>query len=212
MDDMTLLLIAIGLGGAVLGFGVGWATFGGGKGARAKAGELQSALDSAQEEMAEYKQEVYNQFSDTADKFRALDKSYRDLHQQLASSSVALVGDVGGQLLGHDGADTQALSAAEDELELASQADVEATVESAGEEVADVTEQAATTASTEDAAATTSETTAAADTAAKSDTGEADVDPAEIDTIEVSVDPNTADEAVPPVLDEPVSEAQPARR
>lgn len=113
MDEMTLMLVGVAVVAAVLGFAGGWFMFGGGKGAKAKASELQEALDAAQEEMTDYKQEVYDQFSDTADKFRALDKSYQDLHRQLAASSVALVGDVGSSLLTHDGADAALTTDAE---------------------------------------------------------------------------------------------------
>ena len=60
---------------------------------RERIAELETALDAAQSELADYKGEVFGQFAATAEKFRALDKSYNDLHRQLAESSVALCGD-----------------------------------------------------------------------------------------------------------------------
>jgi len=54
---------------------------------------LETALERARTELADYRQEVYQQFSQTAQKFRALDDSYHDLHRQLAESSQILCGD-----------------------------------------------------------------------------------------------------------------------
>jgi uncharacterized membrane-anchored protein YhcB (DUF1043 family) len=68
-------------------------------GPKARVVELESALDAAQNELAEYKRDVYGQFAQTAEKFRDLDRSYNELHRQLAESSVALCGDAGTPLL-----------------------------------------------------------------------------------------------------------------
>ena len=54
---------------------------------------LETALERARTELADYRQDVYQQFSQTAEKFRALDDSYHDLHRQLAESSQILCGD-----------------------------------------------------------------------------------------------------------------------
>lgn len=80
-----------------------------GRGAHAaRVAELESALESSQDELAEYRSEVYGQFAQTADKFKKLDESYQDLHRQLATSAVALCGDQATPLLIADGADTLA--------------------------------------------------------------------------------------------------------
>ena len=64
--------------------------------------DLQNELQAAQDEMAEYKQEVFGQFAQTAEHFRDLDKSYHALHSHLAASSVALCGDQATPLLAHN--------------------------------------------------------------------------------------------------------------
>ncbi len=110
-------VIAIVIGGLLLGLAAGWwgvSRIGGGK---AKVAELQQALDNANEEMADYKREVFGEFAETAEKFRALDKSYNDLHRQLAKSSVALCGDSATPLLAGPGPE-EALE--EKEIEAAS--------------------------------------------------------------------------------------------
>ncbi|MCR9260805.1 MAG: DUF1043 family protein [Pseudomonadaceae bacterium] len=66
---------------------------------KARVSELETALDSAQQELADYKSEVFSQFATTAEKFRNLDESYQALHQQLARSSVDLCGDAATPLL-----------------------------------------------------------------------------------------------------------------
>jgi uncharacterized membrane-anchored protein YhcB (DUF1043 family) len=66
---------------------------------KARVSELENALDTAQQELADYKSEVFNQFATTAEKFRNLDESYQALHQQLARSSVDLCGDAATPLL-----------------------------------------------------------------------------------------------------------------
>ena len=66
---------------------------------KARVGELENALETAQQELADYKGEVFSQFATTAEKFRNLDQSYQELHQQLARSSVDLCGDAATPLL-----------------------------------------------------------------------------------------------------------------
>jgi len=57
--------------------------------------ELEQALAAAETELADYKQRVTEEFTDTAEKFRALNRSYEDLHRQLAKSANALCGEAG---------------------------------------------------------------------------------------------------------------------
>jgi|GEM_PF-3344889 len=66
---------------------------------KARVSELENALDTAQQELTDYKNEVFSQFATTAEKFRNLDESYQALHQQLARSSVDLCGDAATPLL-----------------------------------------------------------------------------------------------------------------
>ncbi len=95
-------VIGLAIGGLVLGLLAGYGVSLRG-GARSKVEELQTALDTAEAELADYKREVFGQFAETAEKFRALDKSYNDLHRQLATSSVALCGDAATPLLAGPG-------------------------------------------------------------------------------------------------------------
>ncbi len=84
----------------VLGFGIAWLIFRAGGVAKSRAKQLETELKAAQDELADYKREVFGQFSETAEKFRDLNRSYSALHQQLAASSVALCGDQATPLLG----------------------------------------------------------------------------------------------------------------
>jgi uncharacterized membrane-anchored protein YhcB (DUF1043 family) len=101
MDSFLALewVIGVGLVSLLLGFGVAWLIFGGKKSSRTRVKDLESELQRSQDELTQYRSEVYGQFSATAEKFRALDKSYHDLHRQLAASSVALIGDQAAPLL-----------------------------------------------------------------------------------------------------------------
>ena len=57
--------------------------------------ELEQALAATETELADYKQRVTEEFTDTAEKFRALNRGYEDLHRQLAKSANALCGEAG---------------------------------------------------------------------------------------------------------------------
>ena len=56
--------------------------------------ELEQALAATETELADYKQRVTEEFTDTAESF-ALNRSYEDLHRQLAKSANALCGEAG---------------------------------------------------------------------------------------------------------------------
>ncbi len=58
------------------------------------AAQLERELSDAQEAMKDYKNEVFQQFGDTASKFEKLNESYADLHQQLATSATVLCADM----------------------------------------------------------------------------------------------------------------------
>lgn len=67
--------------------------------AASEAERLQGELEASQQALEDYRSEVLAQFGDTAEKFRALDASYHDLHRQLANSAQALLGEAPGPLL-----------------------------------------------------------------------------------------------------------------
>lgn len=87
------MLIGIGIGCVVGGIILG--LIGGRFFLRSKhAAQLERELSEAQEAMKEYKNEVFQQFGDTARKFEKLNESYSDLHQQLATSATVLLADM----------------------------------------------------------------------------------------------------------------------
>ena len=61
--------------------------------------ELEQALAASETELADYKQRVTDEFTDTAEKFRSLNRSYEDLHRQLAKSANVLCGEAGAPIL-----------------------------------------------------------------------------------------------------------------
>ncbi len=91
-------IVGIAVASLLVGLGLGYILpLGSAK--KARVSELEAALETAHQELTDYKGEVYNQFAQTAEKFRNLDRSYQDLHQQLAASSVSLCGDAATPLL-----------------------------------------------------------------------------------------------------------------
>ncbi|NOX50867.1 MAG: DUF1043 family protein [Gammaproteobacteria bacterium] len=97
-------VVGIGVLSLLLGFGIAQLfQISGGK-QKSRVAELESALEEANDELVDYKKEVFGQFAQTAEKFRALDHSYQDLHQQLAQSAVSLCGDAATPLLENTGA------------------------------------------------------------------------------------------------------------
>lgn len=92
-------VVGIAVLSLLVGFGVAWFFNRYKGGQQSRVVELEQALEASREELSSYRRDVYGQFSDTADKFRALDQSYHDLHRQLAQSAVALCGDAATPLL-----------------------------------------------------------------------------------------------------------------
>ena len=93
------LAVLASLFGAGLGYFVkSWQA----RGTRMQMQALESQLNSSRDELANYRQEVFQQLSDTADKFRNLDQSYHALHRQLATSAAMLCGDQATSLLAGD--------------------------------------------------------------------------------------------------------------
>lgn len=91
-------VVGIAVASLLVGLGLGYfLPLGNAK--KARVSELETALATAHQELSDYKGEVFSQFSQTAEKFRNLDRSYQDLHQQLAASSVSLCGDAATPLL-----------------------------------------------------------------------------------------------------------------
>lgn len=56
--------------------------------------ELEQELEAARHEQERYREQVVDEFSETARKFKTLNAAYGDLHRQLAVSSSALCGDM----------------------------------------------------------------------------------------------------------------------
>lgn len=111
------MVIGIALVSLLAGLGIGFFLPGSGRSGKIKVAQLEDALATAQTELTDYKREVLGQFADTAEKFHALDKSYHDLHRQLAASSVALCGDAATPLL--ESLDTTATSEGEEAIVVA---------------------------------------------------------------------------------------------
>ena len=95
----TLWVLISGVIGLVAGALIVFVSFRTGALQKGKVVELENQLSAAQDELSDYKQQVFSQFADTAEKFRTLDESYHALHRQLAESSVALCGDQATPLL-----------------------------------------------------------------------------------------------------------------
>ena len=108
-------VIAIGAGCLLIGGVAGYFLRGRDKASIAKAAQLEAELDNAQQELSEYRGQVYNQFAETAERFKQLDESYHALHRQLATSAVALCGDEATPLL--TAASTPATGVATDSTE-----------------------------------------------------------------------------------------------
>ena len=88
---MVLIIMLAFIAGALLGYYLLRSGILG----HARIVELEQALAAAETELADYKQRVTEEFTDTAEKFRALNRSYEDLHRQLAKSANALCGEAG---------------------------------------------------------------------------------------------------------------------
>jgi uncharacterized membrane-anchored protein YhcB (DUF1043 family) len=88
---MVLIIMLAFIAGALLGYYLLRSGILG----HARIVELEQALAATETELADYKQRVTEEFTDTAEKFRALNRSYEDLHRQLAKSANALCGEAG---------------------------------------------------------------------------------------------------------------------
>ena len=93
------LVIGIAIGMLCIGLAIGYLLGGRGSANQQKIDSLEAELEASQSELSDYREEVLQQFSDTADKFKSLDESYHALHRQLAASAVTLIGDQGTPLL-----------------------------------------------------------------------------------------------------------------
>ena len=93
------LVVVIAVSALVVGGLIGYLIKGRDSASREQIAQLEAELEASQSELQDYRQEVVQQFSDTAEKFKTLDESYHALHRQLATSSVALCGDAGAPLL-----------------------------------------------------------------------------------------------------------------
>jgi uncharacterized membrane-anchored protein YhcB (DUF1043 family) len=92
-------LVVVGVIGAILGGWLGHLVARVRSKAAERIQELEAELESARDKNTEYRREVFDQFAETAQKFRNLDESYQDLHRQLAESASVLCGEAAGPLL-----------------------------------------------------------------------------------------------------------------
>lgn len=92
-------LVVVGVTAAVAGAAAGYLVAQVRSQARERIRDLEAELGKARDELAGYRREVFEQFAETARKFKALDESYGDLHRQLASSASLLCGEAAGPLL-----------------------------------------------------------------------------------------------------------------
>ena len=79
------------------------------------AERFEAELDAARREQERYREQVVDEFSETARKFKTLNAAYGDLHRQLAVSSSALCGDMVDPRLEPPRAEALAESPAEDD-------------------------------------------------------------------------------------------------
>ncbi len=96
MDSLASIFL-LGLGGLLAvagGFFIARLT-----GSGRKVKELQMQLEAKQAELDDYRREVFEQFGETAKKFKTLNDSYVDLHAQLAKSAALLCGDLAADTL-----------------------------------------------------------------------------------------------------------------
>ena len=128
----TEIIIAVTAVALAVGIVLGYFLKGRDKVSATRIVTLEEALAASQTELADYRQDVVQQFSDTADKFKILDASYHALHRQLASSAVALCGDQGTPLL--TAADRPALTEPEVPSEILPEHDVAVDEEKASDE------------------------------------------------------------------------------
>ncbi len=91
MDSLVsiFLLVFGGLLAVAGGFFIARVT-----GSGRKLKDLQAQFEAKQAELDDYRREVFEQFGETARKFKTLNDSYVDLHQQLAKSASLLCGDL----------------------------------------------------------------------------------------------------------------------
>jgi len=92
-------LALIGVVGVVVGGTLGYLVAGMGSKSAVRIRELETELEAAHSELSDYRQEVHDQFAETARKFKSLDESYSDLYRQLADSASVLCGEAAGPLL-----------------------------------------------------------------------------------------------------------------
>ena len=92
-DEVWTWLMMTGIGAFVVGCGVGYLIRQFAFGGSAKEADLARELEQAQEALSTYKQDVRDQYEETADRFRNLNRSYAELHEHLAKSAVSLLGE-----------------------------------------------------------------------------------------------------------------------
>jgi uncharacterized membrane-anchored protein YhcB (DUF1043 family) len=139
-------LVALGLIGVVIGLTGGWFLAGRSGRYSLRVEALEAELAAARRELGDYRQQVVEEFSETARKFQTLNDAYTDLHRQLAQSSSVLCGDVGAPLLKAPDGHQDLLDTEQDEPSATDEESADAEAESEAEEleVADAAASSAT--------------------------------------------------------------------
>lgn len=109
--DQTQLIALAALIGAFIGLLIGVLAGKRTSKESKRARHLEQSLSESKLELDQYKNEVQQHFSDTADAFKTMNESYASLHQKLAVGAQALCGEVpAGPLL--DGPNSAAVATA----------------------------------------------------------------------------------------------------
>ena len=186
------LVVVIAVSALVVGGLIGYLIKGRDSSNREQIAKLEAELEASQSELQDYRQEVVQQFSDTAEKFKTLDESYHALHRQLATSSVALCGDAGAPLLT---AASEPLIAESEVEEVQDHAMPEGEEEIVVSEVSSETEEMAAVEET------VSEETASEDATVAEETIEDSVEE-EVPTLTDNAEPSELSEDAEPVVEE----------
>ncbi len=83
-------MLAVGIAALVIGLALGWAIARSTGGRNVRQRRLAQQLDALQNEHTRYQAQVNDHFMETAELFRRLNDSYRDVHEHLAKGASRL--------------------------------------------------------------------------------------------------------------------------
>lgn len=92
--DNQVLIIVVAIGAAAIGLFIGLALGRNNASSSKQAKELETQLEASQKALEEYKEEVQQHFSDTAEAFKQASESYAALHQRVATGAQSLCTDI----------------------------------------------------------------------------------------------------------------------